>query len=368
MKASERNGLSPIDLRAKAAAFAKKTVEKQSASFQRYGVWADWDAPYLTLQPEYEAAQLDVFGAMCLNGHVYRGFKPVHWSPSSRTALAEAELEYPEGHTSRSCYVAFATTATAPCLAPFAEGLRIAVWTTTPWTIPANLAVAVNPTMRISVVESSRTGRLLVATSLVESLETTLGLETGGFRELASFSGAEIAVGTTYRHPLCDRVSPVLEGGDYISADAGTGLVHTAPGHGQEDYQIGIKHGLALLSPVDDAGRFTAEAGGQFEGLDVLGDGNAAVIDALRENGSLLKEEPYAHKYPYDWRTKKPTIFRATEQWFASVDNFRDAAMGAIDTVKWIPALGKKRISAMTASRSDWCISRQVTLIDYVHG
>ena len=362
MKSKERKDLTPIDLRVKAAAFAKETVDKQSASFQRYGVWADWDTPYLTLQPEYEAAQIRVFGDMFLNGHIYRGFKPVHWSPSSRTALAEAELEYPEGHTSKSIYVAFDVVDHAPCLAPWAsEGLRVAIWTTTPWTIPANLAVAVNPKLKYSVVEAAGVGRLLVAEDLVRSLEPKLGLGTGAFTVLATFTGAEIAAGTTYRHPLVDRVSAVLEGGDYITTEAGTGLVHTAPGHGQEDYQTGIKYGLPLLSPVDDGGRFTTEAGERFEGMDVLGDGNLAVIEALVESGSLLREESYEHKYPYDWRTKKPTIFRATDQWFASVDNFRAEAMAAIDQVKWTPEFGKNRISAMTSSRADWCISRQRT-------
>jgi len=355
MKQDERKGLTPLELRVKAAAFAQQTVLKQSASFQRYGVWADWDKPYLTLQPEYEAAQIDVFGAMYLKGHIYRGFKPVHWSPSSRTALAEAELEYPEGHVSQSIYVAFDAVSVAPALEPFKEGLRVAIWTTTPWTIPANLAVAVNLKIDYAVVECSGGGKLLVAKDLIASLAETIGQE---LTEVACFKGAEL-VGTTYQHPLYDRVSAVVEGGEYITTESGTGLVHTAPGHGQEDYQTGLKYGLPLLSPVDDAGRFTAEAGDAFAGLDVLGDGNTAVVAALDASGHLLKLSPYPHKYPYDWRTKKPTIFRATDQWFASVDNFRDDAMAAIDDVKWTPAFGKNRISAMTSSRADWCISRQ---------
>jgi isoleucyl-tRNA synthetase len=386
MKQDERKGLTPLELRVKAAAFAQQTVLKQSASFQRYGVWADWDKPYLTLQPEYEAAQIDVFGAMYLKGHVYRGFKPVHWSPSSRTALAEAELEYPDGHVSKSIYVAFDAVAVAPALEPYKEGLRVAIWTTTPWTIPANLAVAVNLKIDYSVVECSGGGKLLVAKDLIASLAKTIGQE---LTEVACFKGADL-VGTTYQHPLYDRVSAVVEGGEYITTESGTGLVHTAPGHGQEDYQtgkhannptahrpcvrrpwisnpqaltlpslLGLKYGLPLLSPVDDAGLFTAEAGEAFVGLDVLGAGNTAVIAALEASGHLLKESPYPHKYPYDWRTKKPTIFRATDQWFASVDNFRDAAMDAINAVKWTPSFGKNRISAMTSSRADWCISRQ---------
>jgi len=356
MKSKERKDLTPIDLRKKAASFAKETVEKQSASFQRYGIWGEWDSPYMTLQPAYEAAQIDVFGKMYLAGHIYRGFKPVHWSPSSRTALAEAELEYPENHISKSIYVGFDTVEVAPCLEPFKEGLRIAIWTTTPWTIPANLAVAVNAKIEYAVVSSSAGGNLLVAADLVETLASKLGVE---FEVLATFKGSEVTQGTTYRHPLYDRVSSVLEGGDYITTETGTGLVHTAPGHGQEDYMTGLKYGLELLSPVNDAGRFTDEAGERFAGMDVLMDGNTEVIAALEESGNLLVQEDYNHKYPYDWRTKKPTIFRATDQWFASVDNFRESAMEAIESVKWTPEFGKNRISSMTASRSDWCISRQ---------
>jgi len=224
MKQDERKGLTPLELRVKAAAFAQQTVLKQSASFQRYGVWADWDKPYLTLQPEYEAAQIDVFGAMYLKGHIYRGFKPVHWSPSSRTALAEAELEYPEGHVSQSIYVAFDAVSVAPALEPFKEGLRVAIWTTTPWTIPANLAVAVNLKIDYAVVECSGGGKLLVAKDLIASLAETIGQE---LTEVACFKGAEL-VGTTYQHPLYDLVSAVVEGGEYITTESGTGLVHTA--------------------------------------------------------------------------------------------------------------------------------------------
>eukprot|EP00617_Octactis_speculum_P001399 CAMPEP_0185775526 /NCGR_PEP_ID=MMETSP1174-20130828/82356_1 /TAXON_ID=35687 /ORGANISM="Dictyocha speculum, Strain CCMP1381" /LENGTH=977 /DNA_ID=CAMNT_0028463139 /DNA_START=85 /DNA_END=3015 /DNA_ORIENTATION=+ len=362
IKSKERRNLTPLDLRRKAASFAQEAVAKQSASFQRYGVWAEWDKPYLTLQPEYEAAQIEVFGRMVLNGHIYRGEKPVHWSPSSRTALAEAELEYPEGHVSRSIYVALPVETRAPCLEGLEGNPSLAIWTTTPWTIPANLAVAVNARLDYSVVRSGSdeaAAPLVVATDLIPSLQKIMNDST--LVAVMSFSGAELAEGTTYKHPLYERSSPVVVGGEYITTESGTGLVHTAPGHGQEDYATGLKYGLDLLSPVDDGGRFTAEAGEAFVGKDVLGDGNTAVVEALQEIGALLKEEAYPHKYPYDWRTKKPTIFRSTKQWFASVDTFRDGAMKAIDEVTWTPAFGKNRISAMTASRNDWCISRQRT-------
>ena len=366
MKSAERQNLTPLQLRQKAKEFALTTVDEQRRNFQRYGIWGDWDNPYLTLKPEYEAAQIGVFGQMFLKGYIYRGLKPVHWSPSSKTALAEAELEYPEGHTSRSIYAAFPITglpeAVKPLLAEYQSDLGVAIWTTTPWTIPANLAVAVNADLNYAVVEVSRPEAeaqsnfkyLIVAADLIEGLSATLGVE---LTLKATFKGKDLEH-TTYRHSLFDRESSIVIGGDYITTESGTGLVHTAPGHGQEDYIVGQRYGLPILAPVDDNGNFTEEAG-EFAGLNVLGDGNQAVIDALMAAGSLLKEEAYAHKYPYDWRTKKPTIFRATEQWFASVEGFREEALKAIATVKWIPAQGENRITPMVAERSDWCISRQ---------
>lgn len=368
MSDSERRELTPLALRKRAAKFALKTVDAQREQFKRYGIWADWDEPYVTLKPAYEAAQLRVFGQMVLNGHIYRGRKPVHWSPSSRTALAEAELEYPEGHTSRSIYVSMplevaSEAAKGSPAAAALEGAAFAIWTTTPWTIPANLAVAVNSDLDYAIVQISeetaaasgwKSKKLVIAADLVPTLAEKLGAE---LTTVVTVKGADLE-GCTYRHPLFDRVSPVVVGGDYITTETGTGLVHTAPGHGQEDYLVGQRYGLPLLSPVDDAGRFTDEAG-PFAGLAVQGDGNAAVIEALTAAGALLKEESYAHKYPYDWRTKKPTIFRATDQWFASVEGFRNTALEAIKEVEWIPASGENRITSMTEGRSDWCISRQ---------
>ncbi len=363
LKPDERKALTPLGLRQKAQEFALKAVAEQRESFRRYGVWGDWDHPYLTLKPDYEAAQIGVFGQMVLKGYIYRGLKPVHWSPSSKTALAEAELEYPEGHISRSVYAAFEVTSLPTAvqmpLDPFLGELGIAIWTTTPWTIPANLGVSVNPDLVYAIVEVgeqtlARFKYLLVARDrverLAEVLDTTLTVQ-------ATVMGKALEH-TTYRHPLFERESEILIGGDYVTTDSGTGLVHTAPGHGQEDYQVGMHYGLPIFSPVDDDGNFTAEAG-PFAGLNVLGEGNSAVVEALRATGALLKEEPYEHKYPYDWRTKKPTIFRATEQWFASVEGFRDAALAAIAQVRWIPAQGENRITSMVAERSDWCISRQ---------
>ncbi|TYH01980.1 hypothetical protein ES288_A09G102600v1 [Gossypium darwinii] len=379
-----RKDLTPLKLRAKAAKFAKATVKAQMSSFQRFGVWADWNNPYLTLDPKYEAAQIEVFGEMALKGHIYRGRKPVHWSPSSRTALAEAELEYPEGHVSRSIYALFRMVSTPSSkeslLEEFFPDICLAIWTTTPWTVPANAAVAVNAKLQYAVVEAKslsedvhlsagnkkkRLGNIvtepkmpffIVASNLVPTLEAKWGIKLIVKKTL---SGSDLE-NCRYIHPINNMECPVVIGGDYITTESGTGLVHTAPGHGQEDYVTGLKYGLPIYSPVDDDGKFTEEAG-QFNGLDVLGDGNAAVVKYLDETLSIIMEESYEHKYPYDWRTKKPTIFRATEQWFASVEGFRQAAMDAIGHVKWIPAQAQNRISSMTSSRSDWCISRQRT-------
>ena len=371
IKQKEREGLTPIQLRKKAAVFAKEAVMSQLQSFKRYGVWADWDHPYMTLQPEYESAQIRVFGEMVTKGHIYRGKKPVHWSPSSRTALAEAELEYPENHISKSIYVGFKIVSLSDKVLSLLSStdisrISVAIWTTTPWTIPANLAVAVNGNLEYVIMshKDMPDKKYIVAKDLVTSFISKLGLPTdvtdvtNSVNIEATFSGADLC-GTTYQHPLYDRISSVVLGGDYITTDTGTGLVHTAPGHGQEDYQTGLKYGLPLLSPVNDLGHFTDEAGPKFAGLDVLGEGNLAVIEALKESDVLIKLEDYNHKYPYDWRTKKPTIFRATEQWFASVSTFREEAMKAIDSVQWVPAVGRNRIAAMTESRGDWCISRQ---------
>ncbi len=359
MKDKDREGLTPLKLRHQARDFALKAQQEQAEGFKRYGIWGDWAHPYLTMNPDYEAAQIGVFGEMALKGYIYRGLKPVHWSPSSQTALAEAELEYPEGHISQSVYAAFPITkVTDDRLTPFLGDLGVAIWTTTPWTLPGNLAVALNPELSYSVVETEKPiggyKYLIVATDLIERLSSVFDT---ALKPKISLLGKELEH-TTYRHPLFDRSSPIVIGGDYVTTESGTGLVHTAPGHGQEDYGVGQRYGLPILSPVDDKGNFTAEAG-PFAGLNVLKDANSAIIAALKEKGALLKEEPYQHKYPYDWRTKKPTIFRATEQWFASVEGFRSSALSAIAGVNWIPAQGENRITPMVSDRSDWCISRQ---------
>jgi isoleucyl-tRNA synthetase len=378
MKSQEREQLTPLTLRHKARDFALATQQKQCEGFKRFGIWGDWEHPYLTMNREYEAAQIGVFGQMALKGYIYRGLKPVHWSPSSQTALAEAELEYPEGHTSPSVYAAFpvvkAADAVKDVLAPFLPHLGVAIWTTTPWTLPGNLAVALNPDLNYAVVEMAEPvgdrKYLIVAAELVERLAEVF---EANLTVKATVKGKDLEH-TVYRHPLFDRESEIVIGGDYVTTESGTGLVHTAPGHGQEDYLVGQRYNLPILAPVDAKGNFTSEAA-QFAGLKVVDEptydkegklvkvassaGNQAIVEALKETGSLLKQEPYQHKYPYDWRTKKPTIFRATEQWFASVEGFRDEALSAIASVKWIPTQGENRITPMVADRSDWCISRQ---------
>lgn len=351
-----RKQLTPLELRRKAKEFALSTVKEQAEGFKRWGVWGNYDQPYLTLKPEYEAAQVGVFGAMALKGYIYRGLKPVYWSPSSQTALAEAELEYPEGHTSPSIYVAFPvirlSEESRSLLEEYQDRLYALIWTTTPWTIPANLGICANPGLSYSVV-SDEDRFFIIATELKEVLEQKLEKT---LTILGSFPG-KVLEHSVCRHPLFDRESLVVLG-NHVTAESGTGLVHTAPGHGQDDFIVGNRYHLGVLSPVDDNGIFTKEAG-DFAGLAVLKDGNNAVIQALKDNNTLLKEEAYVHKYPYDWRTKKPVILRATKQWFASVEGFREQALRSIKAVRWFPASGENRITAMVQERSDWCISRQ---------
>ncbi len=368
---NQRSELTPFKLRKKAATYAHKQVAIQKEGFSRWGIWADWQKPYLTLNKSYEAAQIKVFGEMVLKGHIYRGLKPVHWSPSSQTALAEAELEYPDGHTSRSIYVSFSVK-TLPdglrnelarqglelpeCDIELSKVLKVAIWTTTPWTLPANLAISINKQLDYVFASDSKGCFILVASERLQILSEKLGLSLNA---CATVKGDRLN-GLLYSHPLIDRVSPIVIGGDYITTDSGTGLVHTAPGHGVDDFNTGRKYDLPILCPVNEQGIFTSDAF-QFEGLNVLKDANSVIIDELREVNALLKEEIYSHRYPYDWRTKKPTIFRATEQWFASIDGFRKEALSAIDQVEWLPSSARNRIAAMVSERGDWCISRQRT-------
>jgi isoleucyl-tRNA synthetase len=266
-------------------------------------------------------------------------------------------LEYPENHISRSIYVAFPVITASEKLQEIADlpNLHAVIWTTTPWTIPANLGISANPSLSYSIVAAGDKN-YIVATELVEKLATTF---EQALEVKYSFKG-DVLEHTICKHPISDRPSPIVLG-DHVTAESGTGLVHTAPNHGQDDFVVGKKYNLGMISLVDDRGIFNDDAGEELAGLSVLTEGNAKVVEILAANGTLIKEEAYNHKYPYDWRTKKPVIVRATEQWFASVDGFRAEALEEIEKVKWIPAIGKNRITSMVQERSDWCISRQRT-------
>ena len=366
LKSEERKNLTTLGLRKKATDYAYKQINNQLQGFQRWGIWGDWDNPYLTLKKSYEAAQIGVFGKMFLNGYIYRGLKPVHWSPSSRTALAEAELEYPDDHYSQSIYVAFKVNKIPDKILlslsdnkqylrgdPSYTNLFIAVWTTTPWTIPANEAVAVNPSIKY-VFASADDDIYLLAKDLVSEISKKFEKD---FKILLEVNGSSLE-DTEYQHPTKSKNCKLVLGGDYITTESGTGIVHTAPGHGMDDFNVGQKYELPITCIVDEKG-YLNEYANQFQGLNVLKDANDSVIQYLNNNNSLLLKEKYKHRYPYDWRTKKPTIFRATEQWFASVDGFRTSALKAIDDVEWMPITGKKRIYSMVVGRGDWCISRQ---------
>ena len=367
---SQRSELTPIKLRKKAAAYAKKQVSNQMDGFKRWGIWGDWNKPYLTLDKQFESSQVKLFGEMVFKGYIYRGLKPVHWSPTSQTALAEAELEYPTGHVSQSIYVGFKVDQVPKILkqeisnqAPdlfnpegILKDIKLVIWTTTPWTIPANQAISVNEKLDYVIANGPDKSLIIIASEMLEKVSNILGIN---FERRVSIKGS-LLDGIIYKHPLFDRNSPVVLGGDYITIESGTGLVHTAPGHGVDDFKTGQKYNLPISCPVDGKGFLTNEAG-KYEGLNVLKDANQIIINDLIDTGSLFKEVKYQHKYPYDWRTKKPTIFRATEQWFASVEGFREKALSAIEDVAWLPQSGKNRIDSMVRERGDWCISRQRT-------
>lgn len=346
---SKRSSMSVVEFREYCKNYALSQMSKQREQFKRLGVWGEWDNPYLTLRPEYEARQIEIFGEMVRRGYVYKALKPVYWCADCQTALAEAEIEYAD-HRSPSIYVRFAVTKPNGVL----DGLDayFVIWTTTPWTIPANLAIAVHPDFVYAVVRTER-GNLVVAKELLGAFLKEVGLTNQGI--LKEVRGHELE-GAACWHPLYDRESIVIVG-EHVTLDAGTGCVHTAPGHGQEDYVVGLKYNLPAFSPVDGTGRFTAEAG-RYAGL-TLSEGNSAVIRDLEEEGALLRASTVDHSYPHCWRCHKPVIYRATEQWFVSIDKFRGQMLEAIKQVKWIPSWGIDRITGMVADRGDWCISRQ---------
>lgn len=344
----KRQDYSIAEFRKLCEEYAYKQIDSQRTQFKRIGVRGDWDNPYITLKPEYEARQIQVFGEMARKGYIYKGLKPVYWSPSSESALAEAEIEY-QDKKSPSIYVSFPVK---DGLGVVEEDVKFLIWTTTPWTIPANLGITVHPDFNYVVVKVKE-DKFLIAQDLLAFVVEELGWEDHSIER--EFKGAALDR-IVAKHPLYDRDSLVMLG-DHVTIDAGTGCVHTAPGHGEEDFYVSKEYGIDALSPVDDKGMMTDEAPG-FEGL-FYDDANKAVVEALDKVGALQKLSFVKHSYPHDWRTKKPVIYRATAQWFASIETFRDELLGAIKETKFTPSWGETRLYNMVRDRGDWCISRQ---------
>ena len=331
--------------------YALEQIDTQRTQFKRLGVLGLWDQPYITLNKEYEASQLRVFNEMVKKELIYKGLKPVYWSPSSETALAEAEIEYHD-IISPSIYVSMPAVDT---LNKLPKNTSFLIWTTTPWTIPANLAIAVGSDIEY-VLFKHKNHNYIAAKSLLNKLNDLLGFSNP--TEVQNIFGWELE-GMTYKHPLYERISPVIIS-DHVTVEDGTGLVHIAPGHGEEDFVVGQKYNLEVYCPVDSKGIMMEEAGERFAGL-YVDDCNEEVIKALFEGGNLLGRFDFSHSYPHDWRTGKPVIFRATSQWFASIDKLKDEILKEIQTIKWYPSWGDVRLSNMIKDRGSWCISRQRT-------
>lgn len=344
----DRKSMSVAEFRKLCEEYAWKQIEQQRKDFKRLGVQGEWDNPYVTLTPDYEAAQIRVFGEMAKKGYIYRGLKPIYWSPSSESALAEAEIEYQDVR-GPSIYVTFDVKDGGDVLE---DDTQFVIWTTTPWTIPSNVAITVRADGDYSVYEADGQ-RYVLADRLAEEVAEKIGWQD--IKLVKSFKGAELE-GLVAHHPYLDRDSHLILG-DHVTFDAGTGLVHTAPGHGDDDFVVGQKYNLPVISPIDAQGYFTDEIP-EFEGM-FYDDANIKSTDLLKEQNKLLHLEFFTHSYPHDWRTKKPVIFRATPQWFASIDKFRDDILKAVEETDWIQPWGQKRIHNMVANRGDWVISRQ---------
>ena len=352
----ESRGLSPLEVRKKSEAFARKFINIQREQFKRLGVFGDWENPYLTMDPKYEAEILRAFAVFVEEGLVYQSKKPVFWSTGAQTALAEAEVEYHE-RDDTAVYVKFRLTDESERLFDRQRPINLVIWTTTPWTLPANLAVAFNPRMNYFIVERGNESYIIAQTlHKVPGIEDITPREPG--RGYSASVKSETLGQLTYHHPFLGRTGKVLPA-DFVTPETGTGLVHIAPGHGEDDYWLGKQNGLPILSPVDDHGRFTEEAGlPNLIGKYVF-DANRDIVELLRQRGMLLGEQKFHHSYPYCWRSKTPIIFRNVEQFFIRIDELRGKALHAIKTVKWIPSWGEKRISGTVESRPDWVISRQ---------
>jgi len=346
-----KSDISPVEFRQVCRDFALKYVENQREQFKRLGILGEWDKPYLTLNPEYEGKQIEIFCEMAKQGFIYRGLKPVFWCTDCETALAEAEIEYKDS-PSQSIYVKFAVKDDKGLFKNFGEKVFFVIWTTTTWTLPGNVAISLNPNFEYSLIKSK--GEIyVIATELVQSVCKEAGIDD--FEMVATFKGSDLEY-IVCAHPFLNRDSLVILG-DHVTLEAGTGCVHTAPGHGAEDYIACRDYDVPMIVPVDGKG-FLNEHAGKFAGL-FYEKSNKAITDELQQSGALLAATEIVHSYPHCWRCSKPIIYRATDQWFASVESFKQDALKAISNVKWIPAWGEERISSMVSERKDWCISRQ---------
>ena len=362
MRKDGNTDATPAVIRKACEKYALEFVDKQREQFKRLGVLGEWNKPYLTLNPEYEAEELRLFADLVEKGFVYRGKKPVYWSIPCRTALAEAEVEY-QDHVSQSVYVKFPIVGET--------NMHLLIWTTTPWTLPANLAVAYNSQFDYQLIRVGEEA-LLVSVPLLDTVVEKCGW-AGDFEILRTIQNEQMAE-LEYHHPFCSRTGKLFAGDLFVDDSAGTGLVHVAPGHGQDDYNLGCKNGLPIYSPVDDSGCLARTAdlpenqqisddlvGKQILPKNGRSEANETVIEVLKGAKKLAFEERYEHSYPHCWRSKSPVIFRAMDQWFVNIDHdgFRKKALDAIDSVKWLPGWGRNRIEGAVQSRPDWCISRQ---------
>jgi len=358
---TDKNKVDRLVFRKQAADFAKKFVGIQKEEFKRLGVLADWDNPYLTLDPKYEASIIKVFGQLAERGYIYRKKKPVYWCASCETALADAEVEYAD-HSSDSIYVKFKIISLPQPLQSKEAKLKdfsVLIWTTTPWTLPANVALAFNGKSdyiaAVYKLEDGREEKLIVARALAENVKEKI--KAKDFKEVLEFQGVDL-VNIKCQNPVVDRRSEGIVA-DFVSMEDGTGIVHIAPGHGQEDYQAGLEYGLEIISPLNDRGQYTKDVA-EFEGINVF-KANPLIIEKLEKEGKLLAKLPLSHSYPHCWRCKKPVIFRATPQWFLDIEHedLRKKLLETAKEVNWIPKYGENRMTGMLESRPDWCLSRQ---------
>ena len=355
-----REAVTPAELRAKCREFAWNSLKGQESEFKRLGVWGDWEHPYLTINPEFEAEQVRVFGDMYKKGYIEKGLKPVYWCASCETALAEAEVEYAD-HTSTSIYVRFkfdeeGVNKIKQLVDLPNDNVYAVIWTTTPWTIPSNMAISMHPRFDYTFFTYNN-DVYVIAQGLLASFLEGVNWEEKDINVIGSVKGADLELLNT-NHPLYNRKSPIILG-EHVTLEAGTGAVHTAPGHGLEDYEVGCRYNIEVFSPLDSKGVWTEIVGDKdLEGIPYY-KGGKIVIEKLQNCGALLAAADINHSYPHCWRCKNPVIYRATPQWFVKVDKFRDATLEAIKGVKWIPASGEARISNMVQGRTDWCISRQ---------